>query len=134
CGIDAISALDCWALEYPGFAGLGLKPGGPMQSRMGYTPAGYSATGGSDFFHFPDGNASIARSLVRALVPGALPGKDIHDLITARCDYAALDRPGNAVRIRLNSLAVRARNADKGVEIAYTRAAGGGKVYRVRAR
>jgi spermidine dehydrogenase len=134
CGIDAISALDCWGLGYPGFDGLNLKPGGPMQKRMGYTPAGYSTTGGSDFFHFPDGNASIARALVRALVPDSLPGKDIHDLITAHCDYAKLDKPGNAVRIRLNSLAVRARNTKDGVEIAYTKSSGGGKVMRVRAK
>jgi spermidine dehydrogenase len=133
CGIDAISALDCWGLDYPGFAGLGLKPGGPMQTRMGFTPAGYSTTGGSDFFHFPDGNASIARSLVRTLVPGAIPGKDIHDLITAQCDYAKLDQPSNAIRIRLNSLVVRARNTKDGVEIAYTKSSGGGKVMRVRA-
>jgi spermidine dehydrogenase len=134
CGIDAVPALDCAALGYPGFKGLKLEPGGPALKRMGATPAGYSTTGGSDFFHFPDGNASIARALVRALVPGSLPGKDIHDLVTAACDYATLDRPGNAVRIRLNSLVVRARNADKGVEVAYTRASGGGKVYRVRAK
>ncbi|HWA04049.1 MAG TPA: NAD(P)-binding protein [Rhizomicrobium sp.] len=134
-GIDGVSALDCWAYGLPGFDGLALKPGGPMQRFMGYTPAGYSLPpNGSDFFHFPDGNASIARALVRALVPGSMPGKTIADLITAKCDYAALDRPDNAVRIRLNSLAVRVRNAGKGVEVAYTASAGGGKVYRVRAK
>ncbi|HEY1709611.1 MAG TPA: NAD(P)-binding protein [Rhizomicrobium sp.] len=134
CGIDAIPALDCWAVGYPGFKGLNLKPGGPMQKHMGYTPAGYSTTGGSDFFHFPDGNASIARSLVRSLVPGSLPGKDVHDIVTARCDYATLDRPDNAVRIRLNNVVVRARNVGKGVEVAYTASRGGGKVYRAHAK
>jgi spermidine dehydrogenase len=134
CGFDAISALDCWALGYPGFNGLELKPGGPSLKRMGYTPAGYSTTGGSESFHFPDGNASIARLLVRALVPGAITGKDAHDIVTAKADYAALDRPGNAVRIRLNTIVVRARNAGKGVEIAYTASRGGEPVHRVRAK
>ncbi len=134
CGFDAISALDCWALGYPGFNGLELKPGGPSLKRMGYTPAGYSTTGGSESFHFPDGNASIARLLVRALVPGAITGKDAHDIVTAKADYAALDRPGNAVRIRLNNIVVRARNAGKGVEIAYTASRGGEPVHRVRAK
>ena len=133
-GIDAISALDCWGYGMPGFTGLKLKPGGPSLKRMGYTPAGYSTAGGSDFFHFPDGNASIARALVRALIPGSIPGKTIQDLITAKCDYARLDRPENAVRLRLNNLVVRARNAENGVEIAYTAAKGGGKVYRLRAK
>ena len=101
---------------------------------MGYTPRGYSTTGGSDTFHFPDGNASIARLLVRDLIPDAMPGHDAKDIVSARCDYAKLDRMGNAVRIRLNSLVVRARNAKDGVEIAYTRSSGGGEVMRVRAK
>ena len=132
-GIEAVSALDAWGYGMSGFAGLPLKPGGKFQKMMGYTSAGYSLTGGSDFFHFPDGNASIARALVRTLIPGSIPGKDIHDLILAKCDYAKLDVPGNAVRLRLNNLVVRARNAKDGVEIAYTASAGGGKVYKVRA-
>ncbi|HEX4079292.1 MAG TPA: FAD-dependent oxidoreductase [Rhizomicrobium sp.] len=134
CGIDAVSALDCWGMGYPGFAGLRLEPGGPSLKRMGYTPAGYSTTGGSERFHFPDGNASIARLLVRALNPEAMPGKDARDVVTARADYSKLDRPGNNVRIRLNNLVVRARNAGTAVEIAYTASRGGGSVYRVRAR
>jgi spermidine dehydrogenase len=133
-GFEAISALDAWGYGFPGFAGLPLKPGGKFQKMMGYTSAGYSSAGGSDFFHFPDGNASIARALVRKLVPGSIPGKDIHDLVMAKCDYAKLDLPGNAVRIRLNNLAVRARNVGKGVEIAYSASAGGGKVYKVAAK
>lgn len=134
CGADAVPALDCWGMGYPGFAGLKLSPGGPSLKRMGYTPAGYSTTGGSESFHFPDGNASIARLLVRALIPDSLPGRDARDVVTAAADYSKLDRPQNDVRIRLNSLAVRARNAAKGVEVAYTASRGGGKVYRVRAQ
>jgi spermidine dehydrogenase len=103
---------------------------------MSFTPAGYVQTGGSETFHFPDGNASIARLLVRALVPGAIPGETPEDLVTARADYGRLDRPGNLVRIRLSSLCVRARNIggaphSTGAEIAYARGDG---VYRVRAK
>ncbi|HEX4160841.1 MAG TPA: FAD-dependent oxidoreductase [Rhizomicrobium sp.] len=134
CGIDAVSALDCWGMGYPGFAGLKLKPGGPSLKRMGYTPAGYSTTGGSEHFHFPDGNASIARLLVRALIPDSLAGHDARDIVTARADYSKLDQAQNAVRIRLNNLAVRVRNAGKGVEVAYAASRGGTEVYRVNAR
>ena len=28
CGIDAVSALDCWGVGFPGFQGLKLAPGG----------------------------------------------------------------------------------------------------------
>jgi spermidine dehydrogenase len=127
-GIDAVSALDCWGFHMAGFEGLKLVPG--AAPRMSYTPAGY-VTGGSYTFHFPDGNATIARLLVRSLVPGVLPGSDCRDVVTARADYAGLDRPDNAVRIRLSSICVRARNQAGGVEIAYAR---GNGVYLARAK
>jgi spermidine dehydrogenase len=131
-GIDAVSALDCWGFGMAGFQGLKLAPG--SAPRMGYTPAGY-ADGGSYTFHFPDGNATIARLLVRNLIPPAVPGQDCRDVVGAKVDYARLDRPDNAVRIRLSSIVVRARNlgdpaASGGVELAYAR---GDKVFKVRA-
>jgi spermidine dehydrogenase len=132
CGIDAISALDCWGVGLPGFAGLNLKKG--STARMGYTPAGYSETGGSYTFHYPDGNASIARLLVRALIPGSIEGHDARDIVTATADYSKLDAAGAPVRIRLNQIVVRARNVGKGVEVAYTEAKGGKPVMRVRAK
>lgn len=107
-GIDAVSALDCWGLYAPGFQGLKLEPG--SIPGMGFTPAGYVDTGGSARLHFPDGNATIARGLVRKLVPAAISGSTVEDLITARADYSKLDRAGEPVRIRLNSTAVRAWN------------------------
>jgi spermidine dehydrogenase len=132
-GIDAVSALDCWGFGLTGFQGLKLKPG--SAPRMGYTPAGY-ADGGSYTFHFPDGNASIARLLVRDLIPAAVPGQDCKDVVTAQVDYSRLDQAGNPVRIRLSSIVVRARNqgdpaASNGVEVAYAR---GDKVFTVQAR
>lgn len=130
CGIDAVSALDCWGVGFPGFQGLGLDPG--EAPRMGYTPAGYAATGGSDTFHFPDGNASIARLLVRRLIPSAMPGRDARDIVLAAADYTALDRAASPTRIRLNSTALRVRNLDNGqVEVIYSR---GGALQRVSAR
>ena len=79
-GIDAVSALDVWAFGFPGFKGLHLEPG--SAPHMGYTAAGY-ADGGSYTFHFPDGNASIARLLVRHLIPGSVPGDSVEDAVTA---------------------------------------------------
>src|SRR6266404_2733839 len=80
-GIDAEPALDCWALGLPGFQGLWLEPG--AAPHMSYSAAGY-ANGGSDRFHFPDGNASIARLLVRAFIPSSRPGNSVEDIVTAR--------------------------------------------------
>lgn len=64
-------------------------------------------------FHFPDGNASIARLLVRSMLPEAVPGGTMEDVVTARVDYSMLDRDGAGVRIRLNSTVVDARHTPK---------------------
>jgi spermidine dehydrogenase len=80
-------------------------------------------------YHFPDGNATVARLLVRRLIPDVAPGSTPEDIVTARFNYATLDRPTNSVRLRLNSTAVRAKNVSGGVEVTYVR---DGKPYRVR--
>jgi spermidine dehydrogenase len=133
-GIDAVSALDCWPLGLPGFAGMKLAHG--SIAHMGYTPAGYADTGGSLQLHFPDGNATIARLLVKNLVPAAVPGAGVEDLVTARIDYGMLDRPGSPVRLRLNSIATRVRHvgepgAAQEVEVTYLR---GGEAFTAQAR
>jgi len=132
-GIEAEPALDCWALGLPGFQGMNLEPG--AAPNMSYSAAGY-ANGGSYTFHFPDGNASIARLLVRALIPAAVPGHTAEDVVTAQADYSRLDRDGDPIRLRLNSTVVGVRNvgepsAAKGVEVLY---ASGKQVFRVRAK
>src|SRR2546430_1726708 len=123
-GIDAVAALDCWALQMPGFKGLKLEPG-PYR-RMGYTPMGYASPREGYEFHFPDGNATIARLLVRRLIPASTPGNSVEDIVTAQVDYAKLDRSESPVRIRLSSIVVSARNlgevnSAKEVQIAYLR-------------
>jgi spermidine dehydrogenase len=97
---------------------------------------GVQANGGSSepyIFHFPDGNAGIARALVRDLNPAAVPGKTMEDLVAARADYALLDNPDASARIRLNSTAVEVRNSpdDKFVDVTYVQ---NGNIYRSRAR
>jgi spermidine dehydrogenase len=133
-GTDAVSALDCWGFGLPGFQGMSLAKG--SIPRMGYTPAGYEDTGGSYRLHFPDGNATIARLLVRNLIPGAVPGNSAEDVVTARVNYAQLDRAGTPLRLRLNSIVIRARHlgdpqSARRVEITYLR---GGRPFTARAR
>ncbi len=84
-------------------------------------------------FHFPDGNASVARLLVRKLIPDAVPGRTMEDSVTARVDYRALDRAGADVRVRLNSTVINAahtRNSDA-VDVTYVHQ---GEPHTVRAR
>jgi spermidine dehydrogenase len=133
-GTDAVSALDCWGFGLPGFQGMNLAKGSIR--RMGFTPAGYADTGGSFRLHFPDGNATIARLLVRDLIPRAVPGNSVDDVVTARVNYAQLDRSTSRVRLRLNSTAIRARHLGDPksagpVEVTYLR---GGQAFTARAR
>ncbi|HWW14700.1 MAG TPA: NAD(P)/FAD-dependent oxidoreductase [Candidatus Dormibacteraeota bacterium] len=126
-GIDAVPAFYCYyagddygGITYPGFQAMDL---GEDKEEEPY------------IFHFPDGNASIARLLVRALVPGAVPGHSMEDVVTARADYSRLDRDGSAVHIRLNSTVVNVKHTSAGtakeVEVAYVR---GKKLQAVRAK
>jgi len=126
-GIEAVTARACYeggddygSFTYAGFDGLGLPEGEKEEPYI---------------FHFPDGNASVARLLVRALIPGAVPGQTMDDVVTARADYSKLDDANSGVRIRLNSTVVHVQHvkgakAGKDVEIAYVR---GGKLVTVQA-
>ena len=130
-GIEAVPAYYCYlagddygAISYPGFEGLNLGTSEYARQTEPY------------IFHFPDGNASIARMLVRTLVPGSIPGHSMEDIITAPTDYSRLDVSGSAVRLRLNSTVVHVSHVGpaetaKEVEIAYQR---GGKLEVVRAK
>ena len=131
-GIDAISAQDAWGLNLPGFAAMNLDPTPGKGMNRDAIP---NEEAEKYFFHFPDGNASIARLLVRKLLPNVIPGNSASDIVMAGADYGKLDSASFPVRIRLNSTVVRVRHAGdpasaKEVEIAY---ANGGKVYKVKA-
>jgi spermidine dehydrogenase len=100
---------------YPGFSGLDLPP----------DPAALAEMEEPYIYHFPDGNASIARLIVRSLIPDVAPGDTMEDIVTARFDYREVDRLGAATRIRLESTAVHVRNDDGGgVQVAYVRDGG----------
>jgi spermidine dehydrogenase len=84
-----------------------------------------------DVAMFPDGNASVARLLVRSLIPDVAPAANWQNIAAARFDYAQLDRPGSPVRLRLESTVVQAANVDGEVAVTYVR---DGSVVRVHAR
>jgi spermidine dehydrogenase len=125
-GIEAVPALFCYTVGddydefgYPGFEGLKL---GESQGR------GNDEKPDPYIFHFPDGNASIARLLVRSLIPEAIPGHTMEDVVTAKADYSKLDMSSSqsTARIRLNSTVVQVRHVGeaktaKEVEVAYMR-------------
>ena len=80
-------------------------------------------------YHFPDGNAGVARSFVRSLIPAALPGSTMEDLVTTPVDYSLLDIAGDPVRLRLNSSVVKVAHdgaPDAAESVTFTYTAGDG--------
>ena len=122
-GYDALSALEGYRMGMPGtyHLDIGELKGEPPGRDEPY------------IFHFPDGNAGVARSIVRQLIPEAVPGSTMEDLVLSRVDYNLLDRAPSSTRIRLNSTAVNAQHVegDKFVDVTYVK---NGKPQRVRAK
>jgi spermidine dehydrogenase len=106
-GADGLSVAECED------AGL------PMHHLLGGRIEGAGDPSTDQVAHFPDGNASIARLLVRELVPCVAPGGGMDDIAIAQFDYERLDDPTKSVRIRLNSTVVGIDQEGEGVSVAY---------------
>ena len=122
-GVEGTTALDAWGNWNPGFDGMDL--GDVPYKTM--SPSGRLALTDPDdyIYHFPDGNAGVARSFVRAMIPAALPGSTMEDLVVTPVDYSLLDVAGDPVRLRLNSSVVKvahdgAPDAAESVIVTYT--------------
>jgi spermidine dehydrogenase len=126
-GIEAIPALEAF---YWGLPGINATSVGEDSGWFGDGPER------TPTYHFPDGNASVARMLVRSLVPDVAPGSTIEDLVLAPFDYSKLDRADSKVRVRLQSTAVNVEHdgnpqSSSRVGITYVR---GDQASRVQAR
>jgi spermidine dehydrogenase len=86
---------------------------------------------------FPGGNTTIARLMLKALIPSAIDGAaSVDDVTRGLIKFAALDVPGVPARLRLSATALSVRHdGDPAkaatVSIAYLK---NGKVFRVKAR
>ena len=89
-GVDCFPALFAWQDGLPGFSGMNLEPS--PNGLLADLPGGHHGRqigpGGGPTVHFPDGNATIARLLIRWLMPDAVPGKTMEDVGAARVNYA----------------------------------------------
>jgi spermidine dehydrogenase len=135
-GVDATPAYYCWMMGQPGFSGMNLEP--TPDGTLADLPGGQHGRQKETwhFIHFPDGNATVARLLVRWLIPEAVPGSSMESVATARVNYAMLDRASNPVRMRMNSTVVNVRQdgdpgSAKEVVVSYVRE---GKTHQVRGR
>tara|TARA_B100001971_G_scaffold16895_1_gene13133 strand:- start:3147 stop:5045 length:1899 start_codon:yes stop_codon:yes gene_type:complete len=129
-GTDAVSSMDClymsilYGMIFPGLEGLNIDlDEEPEPNWLGTEPY---------IFHFPDGNASVARLLVSEMMPHVAPGNSMEDVVTDRFRYAKLDREGAEVRVRLNSTVVNTKQiSGNRVDITYINE---GEAHRVEAK
>mgnify|MGYP003322282832 FL=1 len=100
------SGLD-WALT-----GTDLMTIGTAKScgALGFTPKAVFDEDNPYIYHFPDGNAGIARALVKKMISDVAVGNNAEELVLSKFNYAELGKVSNAVRIRLNSTVVNVRH------------------------
>lgn len=104
-GASAISARTAMSFGLPGFEGIKPKTEKTPEEK--------------EIYHFPDGNGSISRLIACHLIPGLASDNSMEGIVTEKLDYAKLDRPGQRVRIRLNSTAVKVLSEGEQVSIIY---------------
>lgn len=111
-GIEAAPAYS--AISYaglPGWNATGMPPPEPFENYI---------------HHFPDGNSSIARLLIREMIPQVAPAGSVDDIVRAAFDYSRLDEAGSQVRMRLSSTAVNVgmderKGSDTAVSVTYVK-------------
>ena len=115
---DAVSAFASQQIGMPGVSRVRSQTGPLPQS-------------------FPGGNAFYAQHFVKWLVPDGYSGAPgLEGVHNGRVDFAALDRKGQATRIRLGATVFRVEHATSATDgehvvVAYEQ---GGKAFRVKAR
>ena len=80
---------------------------------LGFAPVAVYDEDNPYIHHFPDGNAGVARALVKWLIPGVARGNSAEELVLAKFNYAKLDKSSNTARIRLNSTVVKVEHGDE---------------------
>jgi spermidine dehydrogenase len=132
-----VAALDAFYFGYPGFLGIEGLP--ENEEAAGDMTEPY-------IYHFPDGNATVARLLTRGLIPAAFPDVPAsvpqsevpEKLLLAKLQYDALDAAGDApVKIRLGATAVNVTagaTAADAVQVGYQPLSGEGAVRKVSAK
>lgn len=124
--LNQVPASDACHYGFPGIQGVEL-PTNHDHAELGVLDEPY-------VYHFPDGNASLARLLVRSLIPSITTGKTMDDIVLKNFKMQELDLETNTVRIRLGHTVVSVENGSDGhVDIGIVNNADG-SLHRIKAR
>lgn len=131
---DQHPALDAALIGYVGLDGLGIPDADEPWEGLTQTGKRFFSHKDPPIFRFPDGNATVARAIAHHLIPDLFEAATVDDRIAADLSRDALDRPGNQVRIRLNSTAINVRHdGSNAVLVEVERAGQGSSTCRARA-
>ncbi len=99
---DSITGTTSYAASADAVSAYGAK----LLGLPGVAPR-VSASPDSSVFSFPGGNGTIARHLVKSLIPSAITkDRTFADIVDAPFDFGEFDRASSSVRIRLATTAV----------------------------
>ena len=110
--------------------------GAKRAGALGFEPVAVYDEDNPYIHHFPDGNAGVARALVKKLVPDVAKGNNAEELVLAKFNYAELDKSSSVARIRLNSTVVNVEHGGdpKSSSDVFVNYINDSKSYQVRAR
>ena len=120
-GGDGISVTEAFNSGAPGINSVGKA----------LADESHSDEDNNQSLYFPDGNATVARLMVRKLIPAVAQGSSMDDIAAAQFDYSKLDVAASPVRLRLNSTVVGASQEGDLVTVNYVQ---DGKPFRVKAK
>jgi spermidine dehydrogenase len=112
-GADVLSigeAIDCGALGFDAVATWKELMGDKAFRKSVSEYGNIFAEEDPYIHHFPDGNATIARLLVKKMIPGVGKGDNAEEIILSKFNYGQLDKSSNNVRLRLNSTVVNVKH------------------------
>jgi spermidine dehydrogenase len=122
-GCDALPATYGYELG-PGFIGVG--------GEGFYEEGGMQHYGYSPIYRYPDGNHSVARHLLKKILPETLDGPDtMEGVFNATIHPERFDSPDGNVRLRLRSTVVRVQSIEGGSRVLIHYATPDGSVHSV---
>jgi len=112
-GADVLSlgeAIDCGALGFDAVATRKDLMGKEAFQKSVKEHGNIFAQEDPYIHHFPDGNATVARMLVKKMIPNVGAGENAEEIVLSKFNYGELDKSRNIVRIRLNSTVVNVKH------------------------
>jgi len=136
-GTDVLSIEEALESGVMGFDPLSIKELMSEEDLTAYQEKYGIMYGEEEYiYHFPDGNATIARLLVKKMIPNIGKGDNAEEIVLSKFDYDQLDKESNIVRLRLNSTVINVEhngppNNSDAVFVSYIH---NKKVYRVKSK